>query len=91
MKENYLDPNGLDFTTFSIAIEDNYPGIHARETAAYGEYLLATKCIDIVPTGPFFKVYHWKEMWDFEKGTGLELEENIKENYLGIIMQSNWT
>lgn len=91
MKENYLDPNNLDFTSFSIAIEDKYPGIHARETAAYGEYLLATKCIDIVPTGPFFKVYHWKEMWDFEQGTGLELEENIKENYLGIIMQSNWT
>lgn len=90
MKENYLDPNGLTFETFSLAIEQNYPGIHSRETAAYGEYLLATKCIDIVPCGPFFKVYHWKEMWDFERGTGLELEENIKENYLGVIMQSNW-
>lgn len=91
MKENYLEPNGLTFETFSLAIEQKYPGIHSRETAAYGEYLLATKCIDIVPTGPFFKVYHWKELWDFEQGTGLELEDNIKENYLGIIMQSNWS
>jgi len=91
MKENYLDSNGLTFETFSLAIEQNYPGIHSRETAAYGEYLLATKCIDIVPCGPFFKVYHWKEMYEFEQGTGLEDIENIKENYLGIIMQSNWS
>lgn len=91
LKENYLDPNGFTFETFSLAIEQNNKGIHSRETAAYGEYLLASKCIDIIPCGPFFKVYHWQELWEFEKGTGLELKENIKENYLGIIMQSNWT
>ena len=65
--------------------------IHFRETLTYGEYLLAAKPIDIIPCGPFFKVYHWKEMWDFENGTGLELEENIKQNYLGVIKQSNWS
>lgn len=90
LKENYLEPNGFTFETFSLAIEQNNPGIHSRETGTYGEYLLATKCIDIVPTGPFFKVYHWKEQWDFEQGSGLELEQNIKENYIGVIMQSNW-
>jgi hypothetical protein len=29
-------------------------------------------------------------MYDFEQGNGLGLEENIKENYLGITLQSNW-
>ena len=91
MKKNYLEPNGLTFETFSLLMEKKYPKIHSRETATYGEYLLATKCIDIIPCGSFFKVYHWKEMWEFEQGTGLELLENIKENYLGIIMQSNWS
>jgi hypothetical protein len=71
-------------------MKSNY-GIHFRETLTYGEYLMTTKCIPVVPSGPLFKTYHWKEMVEFEKGTGLELEENIAKNYLGIIMQSKHT
>ena len=52
---------------------------------------MASSSIDIVPSGPIFKTFHWHEMVEFEKGTGLELEENIAKNYLGIIMQSKHT
>ncbi len=37
------------------------------------------------------KCYHWKELYDFEKGLGWIDEEKIKQTYLGIILQSNWS
>lgn len=86
----YLKPNELDLETFSMAVKQSY-GIHFRETLTYGEYLLAAQPIPIIPCGPFFKTYHWKEMVDFEKGTGLEVVDNIKSSYLGLIMQSNFS
>jgi hypothetical protein len=86
----YIDYNGLNLEEFCLSMKSNY-GIHFRETLTYGEYLMTTKCIPVVPSGPLFKTYHWKEMVEFEKGTGLELEENIAKNYLGIIMQSKHT
>lgn len=87
---NYLDYNGLEVEEFCLTVKNSY-GIHFRETLTYGEYLMAAKTIPIIPSGPLFKTYHWKEMVEFEKGTGLELEENIAKNYLGIIMQSKHT
>tara|TARA_R110000772_G_scaffold167371_1_gene279078 strand:+ start:285 stop:1127 length:843 start_codon:yes stop_codon:yes gene_type:complete len=87
---NYLDYNGIELEQFCLQIKQQY-GVHFRETLTYGEYLMATKSIEIIPCGPLFKTYHWKEMVEFEKGTGLELEENIAKNYLGIIMQSKHT
>jgi len=89
-EENYLKYNDLTMENFCFGIKSQYD-IHFRETLTYGEYLLAGRAIDIVPCGPFFKTYHWKEMWDFEEGTGLELKDNIKKSYLGIIKQSNWS
>lgn len=90
LEDNYLKPNELTLETFSLIVKQSY-GIHFRETLTYGEYLLAVKPIDIIPCGPLFKTYHWKEMVDFEKGTGLEVVDNIKSSYLGLIMQSNFS
>lgn len=87
---NYLNYYGLELEEFCLSIKNKY-GIHFRETLTYGEYLMASSSIDIVPSGPIFKTFHWHEMVEFEKGTGLELEENIAKNYLGIIMQSKHT
>ena len=87
---NYLDYNGLELEQFCLTVKNTY-GIHFRETLTYGEYLMAAKSIPIIPSGPLFKTYHWKEIVQFEKSTGLELEENIAKNYLGIIMQSKHT
>ena len=88
-EENYLKPNNLTFETFQLAMQQEH-NIAMREAVTYGEYLMAVKPIDIYPTAGVFKFYHWKEMYDFEQGNGLGLEENIKENYLGITLQSNW-
>lgn len=88
--ENYLDRNKLRLEHFCLGMKQQF-GIHFRETLTYGEYLLAAKPIDIIPCGPFFKVYHWKELYDFEQKNGWVDEEKIKDNYLGIILQSNWT
>ena len=52
---------------------------------------MGARPIDIFPIAGIFKFYHWKEMCDFEQETGLGLDENIKENYLGITLQSNWS
>ena len=90
LKSNYLDYNGIELEEFCLTMKSTY-GIHFRETLTYGEYLMATKTIPIIPSGPLFKTYHWKEMVEFERGTGLELDENIAKNYLGIIMQNKHT
>ena len=87
-EENYLGPNKLTFESFSAHVEQQY-NIQMREAVTYGEYLLNTQLIEIIPTGPLFKVYHWKEMVDFEQKAGMFDEEKLKESYLGIIHQSN--
>ena len=45
----------------------------------------------MIPIGPFFKFYHWREMYEYESKTGMYDIEILKENYLGIVMQSNWS
>ena len=89
-KSNYLDYNGIELEEFCLTMKSTY-GIHFRETLTYGEYLMVSNSIPIIPSGPLFKTYHWKEMVEFERGSGLELEENIAKNYLGVIMQSKHT
>lgn len=88
--EKYLDANNLTLEQFCYGIKQQY-GIHFRETLTYGEYLLATNVIPIIPCGPFFKVYHWKELYEFENSIGWINEDKIKKTYLGLIKQSNWS
>ena len=59
-----------------------------HEAAIYGEYLLKTNLIDIMPVEGFFKVYHYKEQFEMEKPY-FDVER-LKKNYMGIVMQSNW-
>tara|TARA_R110002020_G_scaffold113353_1_gene260731 strand:+ start:37 stop:888 length:852 start_codon:yes stop_codon:yes gene_type:complete len=92
-----LSPNGIiikgtpvkhiDLENFMTILEVQYR-TQMREAIIYGEYLLNTQLFEIIPTGPLFKVYHWKEMVDFEQKTGLFNEEKLAESYLGIIYQS---
>lgn len=59
------------------------------EMQLYGEYLLYSKSIPIVPTGLLFKVYHYAEQFyeDQEKG---ENEYSLAQKHLGVVVQSNW-
>lgn len=87
---NYLDYHGLTMEQFQYGLARQYK-VHFRETLTYGEYLLATRIIPIVPCGPLFKCYHWKEMYDFEAQVGMVNVDIHKKVYLGVVLQSNWT
>jgi hypothetical protein len=89
-EDNVLIPNKYTFETFQIDFENHYK-VPFREAITYGEYLLASRIIPIYPTSGLFKFYHWEEMFKFEQETGLGAHDNVKENYLGITLQSNWS
>lgn len=81
LEMNYLKPNNL---TFENLIE-NVPS----EFTWYGEYLLVSKVIDIIPIEPLFKFMHYPQQYSDYKNQGYT-EEILSENYFGIVMQSNW-
>jgi len=89
-EEKYLKPNKFTFKSFMVQMEQQY-NTQMREALVYGEYLLNLKLIEIFPTGPLFKVYHWDEMVEFEKKVGMFDEEKLKESFLGIVYQSKNT
>ncbi len=81
LEENYTKPNKL---TFNNLIEYS-----PSDFSWYGEYLLHSKLFPIYPTQPLFKVFHYKEQYIESKNKGYTLED-LSQNYLGIILQSNW-
>jgi len=43
----------------------------------------------LLPVEPFFKFYHYRAQ--FEEGVSLnETEKGLAENFLGVVVQSNW-
>jgi len=56
----------------------------------YGECLLFSEIIPLIPREPLFKVFHYKKQWE-EYQNKNDIDYNLlSENYLGIIKQSNW-
>ena len=82
LHEKYLEPNDLEFTDL----------LHhsPSELTWYGESLLAFKSIPIYPTEPLFKVYHYKQQFDEDSKMGVT-DKTLSENYLGKVIQSNWS
>jgi len=78
---NILNENGL-------TIEDALK-IVSSEFSWYGFFLLYSKLFPIFPKEPLFFVYHYKEQFDEHSALGYT-NEILKENYLGVIHQSNW-
>ena len=81
LEDNYIIPNNL---TWEQMLEYS-----PSEFSWYGESLLAFKAIDIYPCEPIFKVFHYEQQLQEYKQNGIT-EEMISQNYLGIIMQSNF-
>lgn len=77
----YLEPRGLSFMD---AIN-----LHPSEIRWYGEALLEYKSIPLHPIEPLFRVYHTDWQYFALRKMG-ETQEKLKENYLGVVMQSNW-
>jgi len=81
LNEIYLQPNSLNFS--------NLIDFCSSEFTWYGEWLLYNKTIDIIPIEPIFKFMHFKSQYEYFKQLGYT-EEHFKQNYFGIVMQSNW-
>jgi len=79
--ENYITPNKLTFTELI-----NYCG---SEFTWYGEWLLISKIIPILPRQPLFKVFHYSQQYTETRSKGYTTED-LAKHYMGIIMQSNW-
>ena len=82
MKENYLEPNNLTYEQLLSYV----PG----ELIWYGEYLLATQPIRLVPCESWFKPFHFLEQMEDYRNEG-HTEETIAKNFLGIVMPSKET
>jgi hypothetical protein len=76
-----MRPN--DTTIFQIL--EKYP----CEMQLYGEYLLHSKTIPIIPIEPMFKVFHYAGQF-FESQMKGESETSLSKDYFGVIFQSNW-
>lgn len=78
---NYLEPRGMSFMDAII----QFPS----ELRWYGEALLAYQSIPLHPVEPLFRVYHTDWQYFRQRKMGETLEK-LQENYLGVVMQSNW-
>jgi hypothetical protein len=79
LEEQYIIPNNI---TFADLIEAN-----GSEFTWYGEWLLHSQVIRLMPKGPLFKNYHYPHQYDFDKQTNYTTEK-ISKLYLGIGLQS---
>jgi hypothetical protein len=79
LEDNYIAYNN---TSFSKLIE-----INGSEFTWYGEWLLYSQEIRLMPKGPLFKNYHYVSQFEYDKQHGYNLDK-ISKLYLGVGMQS---
>lgn len=81
LEQNYITPNNL---TFADLIKHS-----PSEFSWYGEALLRFKAVEIFPIEPLFKVFHYPLQYLEYKHQNIT-QQMISQNYLGIVMQSNF-
>jgi hypothetical protein len=81
LSDKYLAPKGM---TLWDAVE-SFPA----EIRWYGEALLKYKSIPLYPIEPLFRFYHYDWQYFTLKKQG-ETIEKLREQYLGVVLQSNW-
>lgn len=79
--EDYLRPNRI--TIFDLLQE------YHCEMQLYGEYLLFSNIMPIIPIDPLFKIYHYVDQFLEGQMKG-ESDFFLSKQYLGVVMQSNW-
>jgi len=62
---------------------------YGNEALWYGETLLIYEPIKLVPIEPLFKVFHYPFQYTESLSAGITLE-HLSQNFLGIVLQSNW-
>lgn len=81
LDHEYLVPRNISIWEF---ISAEHP-----ETLIYGEVLLKYKAIPLIAIEPLFRTYHYDWQYYLMRRLG-ETEQNLKQNYLGVIYQSSW-
>ena len=81
LEDKYMKLNGLEFKDL-IAYS-------ASEFTWYGEALLNFNSIELYPVEPLFKVFHYPQQYLEYKQQNIT-ESMIAQNYMGIVMQSNY-
>jgi len=81
LEKNHLLPHGM---SFADAIKQA-----PLESRWYGEALLKFKAVAVLPTEPFFKVYHHGWQLDHDRRRGVD-HEQLGRLYSGVIYQSSW-
>jgi hypothetical protein len=81
LDQNLLEPSGKTLWDF---ISPQHP-----ETLIYGEALMKFKAIPLLAIEPLFRVYHYDWQYYLFRRLG-ETTEKLKQNFMGILYQSNW-
>ncbi len=79
----------IDFLAEKKMTLEDCMEISASELSWYGEWLLHERPIDLIPVEPLFKVFHVPQQYQLALALK-ETEDSLKENYYGIVLQSNW-
>lgn len=77
----WLVSRGSSFESLILMVPSEYTW--------YGNFLLKEKIHEIYPREPLFKCFHYSEQYADAKERGYT-EEQYKEIYMGIVLQSNW-
>lgn len=79
--KNYFEPNNITFAQAIQAIKSEF--------SWYGEWLLASKEIPLLPREAIFKSYHYAHQYQIEKQQGMTIEK-LSKYYYGVMLNSNW-
>lgn len=81
LAEEYARPRGMNFQDLIL----HFP----CETQWYGEFLLHSRTIPLIPVEPLFKLWGFAAQYEESRRIG-ETDAVLAENYMGIVSQSNW-
>ena len=81
LETHYLSPQGMNFLD---AIR-----LAPLESRWYGEALLKFGAVPLIPSEPFFKVYHYGWQLDQDNKNGVQVAE-LAHLFSGVIYQSSW-
>jgi hypothetical protein len=81
LDENYAKPRNLSFLDLILK--------SGNEQRWYGEALLKYRAIELLPSQPFFKMYHYAWQQKLDRRANIH-EEQLKQLFCGVVYQSAW-
>ncbi len=77
----FLQPKSMSFLDLIL--------LSPNEMRWYGEALLKYRAIELLPSQPFFKMYHYAWQQRFDRRAGID-EDQLRQLYCGVVYQSAW-